>query len=116
MDPTRKLGRAWVSRLHEAICKGCFVGLGTQKMARHQLIIVPTSLAVGCREDGHPGALTKQAYALTWWQAVGVLLDRQWKLTIRDSALVRGRIIQARACLVTMAFVINLMSVPSCLQ
>lgn len=45
-----------------------------------------------------------------------MLLDRQWKLTIRDSALVRGRIIQARACLVTMALIINLMSVPSCLQ
>jgi len=27
---------------------------------------------------------------------VGVLLNRQWKLTIRDGALVRGRIIQAR--------------------
>lgn len=51
----------------------------------------------GCREDGHTAALTKKAFALTWWQAVGVLLDRQWKLTVRDGALVRGRIIQVRS-------------------
>ncbi|BDA47962.1 ABC transporter G family member 36 [Coccomyxa sp. Obi] len=54
-------------------------------------------------EDGHPSALPKKAFALTWWQAVGVLLNRQWKLTVRDSALVRGRIIQV----VVMAFIIG---------
>ncbi|KAK9907686.1 hypothetical protein WJX75_008105 [Coccomyxa subellipsoidea] len=54
-------------------------------------------------EDGHPAALTRKAFALTWWQAVGVLLDRQWKLTVRDGALVRGRIIQV----VVMALIIG---------
>ncbi|CAL8463057.1 g2591 [Coccomyxa elongata] len=54
-------------------------------------------------EDGHPSALPKKAFALTWRQAVCVLLDRQWKLTVRDSALVRGRIIQV----VVMALIIG---------
>ena len=47
-----------------------------------------------CREDSHPAALPKLPFALSWWEAVRVLLDRQWKLTVRDGALVRGRIIQ----------------------
>ena len=47
-----------------------------------------------CREDSHPAALPKLPFALTWWEAVRVLLDRQWKLTVRDGSLVRGRIIQ----------------------
>ena len=47
-----------------------------------------------CREDSHPAALPKLPFSLSWWEAVRVLLDRQWKLTVRDGALVRGRIIQ----------------------
>ena len=46
------------------------------------------------REDSHPAALPKQPYALSWWEAVRVLVDRQWRLTVRDGSLVRGRIIQ----------------------
>ena len=49
------------------------------------------------RESGHPRALTRKLYALTWFQALRVLLSRQWLLTLRDSALVRGRIIQVPA-------------------
>ena len=55
------------------------------------------------RECGHPRALTRQLYALSWWQALPVLLARQWKLTLRDAALVRGRIIQVRAALAACA-------------
>lgn len=47
-----------------------------------------------CREDSHPAALPKKPFALTWCEAVRVLLHRQWKLTVRDGSLVRGRIIQ----------------------
>lgn len=47
-----------------------------------------------CREDSHRAALPKLPYALSWWQAVRVLLGRQWKLTVRDGSLVRGRFIQ----------------------
>ena len=47
-----------------------------------------------CRENSHPAALPKLPFALTWWEAVWVLTQRQWKLTVRDASLVRGRIIQ----------------------
>lgn len=50
-----------------------------------------------CREDSHPAALPKLPYALSWWEAVRVLTLRQWKLTVRDRALVRGRLIQVSA-------------------
>ena len=49
---------------------------------------------VWCREDSHPAALPKKPFALSWCEAVRVLLHRQWKLTVRDGSLVRGRIIQ----------------------
>ena len=51
-------------------------------------------------QHSHPAALPKQAFALSWWEAVCVLVHRQWKLTVRDGSLVRGRIIQvgATAC------------------
>ena len=52
--------------------------------------------ATMCRKQAHPLALSRAPYALTWSQAFRVLLKRQWKLTVRDSALVRGRIIQVR--------------------
>jgi len=51
-------------------------------------------LCLTLREDSHPAALPKQPYALSWWEAVRVLVDRQWRLTVRDGSLVRGRIIQ----------------------
>ncbi len=53
-------------------------------------------LAALCRKQAHPLALSRAPYALTWSQAFRVLLRRQWKLTVRDSALVRGRIIQVQ--------------------
>ena len=54
----------------------------------------PEMHLVCCREDSHPAALPKLPFALSWWEAVRVLVDRQWKLTVRDGSLVRGRIIQ----------------------
>ena len=50
-----------------------------------------------CRKDSHPAALPQRPYALSWWEAVHVLMERQWKLTVRDAGLVRGRVIQVSA-------------------
>lgn len=65
----------------------------TVEASRHVL----SAGCCGCRKDSHPAALPQRPYALSWWEAVHVLMERQWKLTVRDAGLVRGRVIQVSA-------------------
>ncbi|KAK9807392.1 hypothetical protein WJX73_000014 [Symbiochloris irregularis] len=46
------------------------------------------------REEGHPGALVRERYALSWPRAVKVVTERQWTLTLRNKGMIYARIIQ----------------------
>jgi hypothetical protein len=46
------------------------------------------------RGSGHPAALPKARYAMPFFQALAVVTMRQLRLTLRETAVTRGRWIQ----------------------
>lgn len=48
------------------------------------------------KAKSHPAALKQGKYALSAWESLKVVTKRQALLTIKDSGLIRGRLVQVR--------------------
>lgn len=57
-------------------------------------LVVGEDGGTGARRSKGGAALTKDEYALTWWESLLVVTKWQWLIVSRDPALIYGRMIQ----------------------